>query len=433
MTWQRCTGTGGSSCTNVNGEIVIDANWRWIHATGGYTNCFDGNEWNKTACPSNAACTKNCAIEGSDYRGTYGITTSGNSLTLKFITKGQYSTNVGSRTYLMKDTNNYEMFNLIGNEFTFDVDLSQLPCGLNGALYFVSMPEKGQGTPGAKYGTGKLSQCSVHISKTLTDACARDLKFVGGEANADGWQASTSDPNAGVGKKGACCAEMDVWEANSMSTALTPHSCQPEGYAVCEESNCGGTYSLDRYAGTCDANGCDFNPYRVGNKDFYGKGKTVDTSKKMTVVTQFLGTGSDLTELKRFYVQDGKVISNPEPTIPGMTGNSITQKWCDTQKEVFKEEVYPFNQWGGMASMGKGMAQGMVLVMSLWDDHYSNMLWLDSTYPTDRDPESPGAARGECAITSGAPAEVEANNPDASVMFSNIKFGPIGSTFQQPA
>jgi hypothetical protein len=54
----------------------------------------------------------------------------------------------------MQDTNNYQMFNLIGNEFTFDVDLSQLPCGLNGALYFVSMPQKGQGTPGAKYGTG---------------------------------------------------------------------------------------------------------------------------------------------------------------------------------------------------------------------------------------------------------------------------------------
>lgn len=44
---------------------------------------------------------------------------------------------------------------------------------------------------------------------------------------------------------------MDVWEANSVSTALTPHSCQPEGYAVCEDTGCGGTYSLDRYAGTC--------------------------------------------------------------------------------------------------------------------------------------------------------------------------------------
>ena len=75
-------------------------------------------------------------------------------MTLKYVTKGEYSTNIGSRMYLMKDTNNYEMFKLVGNEFTFDVDLSSLDCGLNGALYFVSMPQKGQGTPGAKYGSG---------------------------------------------------------------------------------------------------------------------------------------------------------------------------------------------------------------------------------------------------------------------------------------
>lgn len=54
------------------------------------------------------------------------------------------------------------MFQLIGNEFTFDVDLSQLPCGLNGALYFVSMPQKGQGTPGAKYGTGTEYEVTKH-------------------------------------------------------------------------------------------------------------------------------------------------------------------------------------------------------------------------------------------------------------------------------
>lgn len=422
LTWQRCTGQGGSSCTNVNGEIVIDANWRWLHPLGGYSNCFSGNEWNQTACPDNEACTRNCAIEGSDYRGTYGITTSGNTLNIKFITKSQYSTNIGARTYLMKDESSYEMFKLIGNEFTFDVDLSQLPCGMNGALYFVSMPEKGHGAPGAKYGTG---YCDAQ--------CARDLKYIDGKANAEGWTASDSDPNAGVGKKGACCAEMDVWEANSASTALTPHSCQPAGYSVCEDSSCGGTYSQDRYAGSCDANGCDFNPFRVGVKDFYGKGKTVDTTKKMTVVTQFVGSGNQLTELKRFYVQDGRVIANPEPTLPGMSGNSITQKWCDTQKSVFQEDVYPFNEFGGMASMAEGMSLGMVLVMSLWDDHYANMLWLDSNYPTDADPAKPGVARGDCPITSGVPAEVEAANPNAQVVFSNIKFGPIGSTFAQPA
>jgi cellulose 1,4-beta-cellobiosidase len=423
MSWKRCTGKGGSSCTNVNGEVVIDANWRWLHVKGGYANCYDGNKWNETACPDAATCAANCEIEGAEYTKTYGITASSDSLALKFITKGEYATNIGSRLYLMKDASNYEMFKLMGNEFTFDVDLSQLPCGLNGALYFVSMPEKGQGTPGAKYGTG---YCDAQ--------CARDLKYIDGKINSEGWEPSSNDPNAGVGKLGACCAEMDVWEANSISTALTPHSCKPEGYSVCGNGNeCGGTYSPDRYAGTCDANGCDFNAYRVGVKDFYGPGMTVDTTKKMTVVTQFIGSGSDLQELKRFYVQNGKVIANPEPTIPGMTGNSITQEWCDRQQEVFDEKVYPFNTHGGMASMGKGIDMGMVLVMSLWDDHYANMLWLDSSYPTNEDPEKPGVARGSCPTSSGVPADVEADSPDATVTFSNIRFGPIGSTFQQPA
>jgi cellulose 1,4-beta-cellobiosidase len=57
------------------------------------------------------------------------------------------------------------------------------------------------------------------------------------------------------------------------------------------------------------------------------------------------------------------------------------------------------------------------------------MLWLDSTYPVDS--TSAGAKRGTCATTSGVPSDVEANNADSSVNYSNIKFGPIGSTFSE--
>jgi cellulose 1,4-beta-cellobiosidase len=32
------------------------------------------------------------------------------------------------------------MFHLLNHEFTFDVDVSSLDCGLNGALYFVQVP-----------------------------------------------------------------------------------------------------------------------------------------------------------------------------------------------------------------------------------------------------------------------------------------------------
>ncbi|OBT83992.1 hypothetical protein VE02_08009 [Pseudogymnoascus sp. 03VT05] len=421
MTWSKCTGTGGTSCASQSGKVVLDSNWRWVHKVGDYTNCYTDNEWDATLCPDNASCATNCALEGGDYPGTYGINVSGNSNKLTFVTKGGYATNIGSRTYLMADDTNYQMFNLLDQEFTFDVDLSQLPCGLNGALYFVSMDKDGgmskypTNKAGAKYGTG---YCDAQ--------CPRDLKFINGMGNAEGWVPSSNDPNAGVGGHGSCCAEMDIWEANSMATAYTPHSCDTITQTMCDGDGCGGTYSADRYGGTCDPDGCDFNSYRQGDTSFYGKGMTVDTSKVFTVVTQFIG--NPLTEIKRFYVQNGKTIPNSESTIAGVSGNSVTTEYCDAQKIAFGDNT-SFADHGGMASMSKALGAGMVLVMSLWDDHYSNMLWLDSTYPTDS--TKLGSVRGSCATSSGVPADVESGSASASVTYSNIKVGPIGSTFAQ--
>ena len=36
------------------------------------------------------------------------------------------ATNIGSRLYLMAGADKYQMFTLLGNEFTFDVDTSKL-------------------------------------------------------------------------------------------------------------------------------------------------------------------------------------------------------------------------------------------------------------------------------------------------------------------
>lgn len=199
---------------------------------------------------------------------------------------------------------------------------------------------------------------------------------------------------------------------------------------MCTDTGCGGTYSDDRYAGTCDADGCDFNSYRMGDQTFYGEGLTVDTSSVFTVVTQFITDSGDdsgtLSEIKRFYVQDGTVIPNSESKIEGVTGNSVNEEFCTAQKEAFGDDNV-FADHGGFAGMSAGMEQGMVLVMSVWDDHYANMLWLDSTYPTDG--SGPGYERGPCDVDSGVPADVESESPDASVTFSNLKFGPINSTF----
>jgi cellulose 1,4-beta-cellobiosidase len=235
---------------------------------------------------------------------------------------------------------------------------------------------------------------------------------------------------------GTCCPEMDIWEANSISTAYTPHPCDDPRPTVCNGDSCGGTYSAERYGGTCDPDGCDFNSFRQGNKTFYGPGatNTVNTQQKMTVVTQFIthdGTDTGrLTEIKRFYVQGGRTIANSESTIPGVPGNSLTVDFCNAQKTVFGDNDV-FTSHGDMAGMGDGMVDGMVLALSLWGDNYSHMLWLDSNYPTDADPSVPGIARGTCPTDSGDPDDLEANHPNAQVTYSNIRFGPLGSTFAQ--
>ncbi|KIO25536.1 hypothetical protein M407DRAFT_75572 [Tulasnella calospora MUT 4182] len=264
LTWYKCTTSGG--CVSQAGKIVLDANWRWAHTTTGYTNCYSGNAWDASLCPDPATCAQNCAVDGADYSGTYGITTSGNALTLN---------------------------------------------------------------------------------------------------------------------------------------------------------------------GVCDPDGCDFNSYRQGDTGFYGPGKTVDTTKKFTIVTQFItdnGTATGkLTEIRRLYVQNGVVIQNSVNKIAGIPAvNSITDAYCDAQKTTFGDQKQ-FQAKGGLVGMGQSLARGGVLVLSVWDDYAVNMLWLDSQYPTDCTKD--GCYRGTCATTSGVPTDVEVSAASATVTYSNIRVGDIGSTY----
>ena len=94
-------------------------------------------------------------------------------MTLKFVTEGQYSKNIGSRTYLLdSNPDQYYMFYLLNKEFTFTVDVSELPCGLNGTLYFVEMEEDGGlkypgNSAGPSYGTG---YCDAQPSVLMTSS-----------------------------------------------------------------------------------------------------------------------------------------------------------------------------------------------------------------------------------------------------------------------
>lgn len=54
--------------------------------------------------------------------------------------------------------------------------------------------------------------------------------------------------------------------------------------------------------------------------------------------------------------------------------------------------------------------------MSIWNDASQNMAWLDS------------GANGPCSIAQSTPAYIQANTPNTHVVFSNIRWGDIGST-----
>jgi cellulose 1,4-beta-cellobiosidase len=75
------------------------------------------------------------------------------------VTQGPYSKNVGSRLYLLDSSSNkYEKLQLLNKEFTFDVKVSDLDCGLNGALYLVEMDaDGGMSHSGKNNGSGMKS------------------------------------------------------------------------------------------------------------------------------------------------------------------------------------------------------------------------------------------------------------------------------------
>ncbi|KAF9069963.1 cellobiohydrolaseI [Rhodocollybia butyracea] len=421
LTWETCTASG---CTSQDSTVVIDANWRYLHITSGTENCYEGDTWDFDICTTPEVCAANCALDGADYESTYGVTTSGDALTLKFVTVSEQA-NVGSRLYLMApgSETEYQLFHLLNQEFTFDVDVSQLPCGINGALYFSQMDADGgvsrfpTNKAGAQYGTGYCDS-----------QCPSDIKFIDGVANTVDWTPSTNNVNTGTGSMGTCCTEMDIWEANSMAAAFTAHAC-----TVTEQTSCTGTTcSLPNSTqGVCDQAGCDFNSFRLGDTSFFGPGMTVDTTQPFTVVTQFVtsnneSTGS-LSAIRRIYVQNGVEIANSETNVAGITAtNEISATFCQEEAAAFAE-TDTFDSKGGLDAMASAFNTGMVLVLSLWDDYAVNMLWLDSDFPTDG--TAPGDARGACATTSGVPATVEAQSPNAQVIFSNIKVGDIGTTF----
>lgn len=278
-----------------------------------------------------------------------GVWTDGDALSQRLVTVNPWGNTVGQRLYLLSsDGEKYETFNFLGNEIAFDVDISQIPCGLNAAFYTIEMDPAGAAAPevGAAYGSGYC-----------------DAQFLG-----------TGD----IG-----CAEFDIWEANRAATVYTTHACTATG-------------QFAKGSATCDSNGCGYNAYRDSkDQKFYGNETsfTIDTSKPFTVVTQFVASGSTLTSVVRKYIQYGRVIESAG----ALDGNRCT------------------NSQYSLAQMGKSLSLGHVLAFSLWDSA-SGLDWLD------------GGNNGPCSGQNESASYLEENFPDATITWSNIRFGKIDST-----
>jgi cellulase len=214
-----------------------------------------------------------------------GVSTSGNALTLYHYVKG---VSASPRVYLLGANGKYEMMSLLNAELSVDINVSSLPCGENGAFYLSEMKADGSGgTGGSGPGYGYCdAQC-----------------------------------------QGYCCNEMDILESNALATAMTPHPCK---------------------GNTCDKGGCGYNPYASGQTNFWGPGKTVDTSKVFTVITQFAATGGKLSSITRKYIQNGKEIDGggtittcgSESTTGGLTG--VGQALASGSKFRFMSELVSF-------------------------------------------------------------------------------------------
>ncbi|TFK34296.1 concanavalin A-like lectin/glucanase domain-containing protein [Crucibulum laeve] len=234
------------------------------------------------------ACAQNCAIEDVNYASTYKRE---QERQLACVLDGQ--------------RHQYEMFKLLNKEFTFNVDVSKLPNSLNAALYFSKMEMDGA--------TGIQ--------------CLRDIKLIQNEANVARGNPSDSHLNARAGSWGACCNEMDIWEANSISTAYTPHPCTAPSLTH-------STGALGRYDTVCDPDSCDFNSFCMARKASMARASPKSTT-------------GDLKDISHMCVQDGKVSHNSKVNIPGVPAyDSITTEFCNAQKVAFDDDS--FKAEGGM-------------------------------------------------------------------------------------
>lgn len=170
-TW-RCSHADG--CVEHQNYIVLDSLAHPVYQAANGQSCGSwGNPPPEDACPTKEECAENCVMEAVKDYSSYGIETADDALTLYQLVDGQHKS---PRVYLLDETKQeYEMLQLTGYEFTFDVDVSRLPCGMNGALYLSEMLADG--------GKSELNKGGANFGTGYCDAQCYTTPFINGEVS----------------------------------------------------------------------------------------------------------------------------------------------------------------------------------------------------------------------------------------------------------
>jgi cellulose 1,4-beta-cellobiosidase len=140
----------------------------------------------------------------------------------------------------------------------------------------------------------------------------------------------------------------------------------------------------------------------------------MDTSKKLTVVTQFISdNGSQneiLKEVRRSDLQNGNVLETVATIQIGKLYNTIENDSC--MNGSVEDDTYM--HLGGYAAFTKSLRMGAILTMSFWTD--GSMRWLDEI-------------DGWPCTSPGGKDAVIAKNKNSFVEFSKIQYVDINTTY----
>ena len=99
-----------------------------------------------------------------------------NSAIYNFGTQNPYSVSVGYCSYLLEDIKEYKLSRMFENGISYDVDMSNMPFGINSAIYFLVT----QGLCSVIVGTySYLWRTTMRASTSTSGSACSERDFIG--------------------------------------------------------------------------------------------------------------------------------------------------------------------------------------------------------------------------------------------------------------